>query len=130
MTLNDRQIDMCTSSTWDFSNLRALFLNCTLKRSPELSHTEGLMKISQEIMEKNGVSVEMLRPVDHDIAHGVYPDMKKQGWKSDEWPSIYEKVMGMSGPTIRKRFIIESGAQVDSDEYLAYVSLFGVKVKK
>ncbi len=26
---------------WDFSDLRALFLNYTLKRSPELSHTEG-----------------------------------------------------------------------------------------
>ena len=92
MTLSDRQIEMCKSSTWDFSDLRALFLNCTLKRTPELSHTEGLMKISKEIMEKNGVSVEMLRPVDHDIAFGVYPDMKKQGWKNDEWPSIYEKV--------------------------------------
>jgi multimeric flavodoxin WrbA len=83
---------MCKSSTWDFSDLRALFLNCTLKRTPELSHTEGLMQISKEIMERNGVSVEMLRPVDYDIAFGVYPDMKKQGWKSDEWPSIYRKV--------------------------------------
>jgi len=71
MTLNDRQIEMCTSSTWDFSDLRALFLNCTLKLTPELSHTEGLMKISMEIMEKNGVPVEMLPTVDHDIAHGV-----------------------------------------------------------
>ena len=56
---------------WDFSDLRALFLNCTLKRSPELSHTEGLIRISRAIMEKNGVSVEELRPVDYDIAYGV-----------------------------------------------------------
>ena len=27
----------------DFSGLRAMFINCTLKRSPELSHTEGLI---------------------------------------------------------------------------------------
>ncbi len=41
----------------DFSDLSAVFLNCTLKKTPELSHTEGLMKISKAIMEKNGVSV-------------------------------------------------------------------------
>jgi multimeric flavodoxin WrbA len=77
---------------WDFSELKALFLNCTLKRSPELSHTEGLIRISRAIMEKNGVSVEELRPVDYDIAYGVWPDMTKHGWKRDDWPMIYEKV--------------------------------------
>jgi multimeric flavodoxin WrbA len=50
------------------------------------------MKTSKAIMEENGVSVEMLRPVDHDIAFGMYPDMKEHGWASDEWPPIYEKV--------------------------------------
>ena len=34
----------------DFSGLRALFINCTLKRSPEISHTEGLIRISTTIM--------------------------------------------------------------------------------
>jgi len=43
-------------------------------------------------MEKNGVSVEVLRPVDFKIAHGVYPDMTEQGWAKDEWPVIYEKI--------------------------------------
>jgi len=57
-----------------------------------MSHTEGLLNISKTIMEKNGVPVEMLRPIDHKIAFGVYPDMKEQGWKEDEWPDIYEKV--------------------------------------
>jgi len=76
----------------DFSDLSAVFLNCTLKKTSELSHTEGLMKISKAIMEKNGVSVEMLRPVDYDIAYGVYPDMREYGWADDEWPGIYEKV--------------------------------------
>ncbi|MGI8860535.1 MAG: flavodoxin family protein [Rubrobacteraceae bacterium] len=80
------------SSRWDFSGLSALFLNCTLKRSPEMSHTEGLVRISRAIMEKNGVSVEELRPVDYDIAYGVWPDMKGHGWEKDDWPEIYEKV--------------------------------------
>lgn len=76
-----------------FDDLRAVFLNCTLKRSPELSHTDGLLAVSQAIMEKQGVKVESLRPVDHEIAFGVYPDMTDQGWKTDEWPPIQEKVM-------------------------------------
>ena len=52
----------CTVSRWDFADLKALFLNCTLKRSPELSHTDGLIDISRAILEKNGVTVEVLRP--------------------------------------------------------------------
>jgi multimeric flavodoxin WrbA len=77
----------------DFSDLRALFLNCTLKRSPEMSHTQGLVDISTAIMEKNGVTTEVLRPVDFDIAPGVWPDMTEHGWDTDEWPEILEKVM-------------------------------------
>lgn len=92
MTLSEQQIEMCESSQWDFSDLQALFLNCTLKRSPELSHTQGLIDIAAAIMEKNGVSVETLRPVDYDLAYGVYPDMREQGWEVDAWPEIYEKV--------------------------------------
>jgi multimeric flavodoxin WrbA len=90
--LNERQKRLCTESRWDFSDLTALFLNCTLKRSPELSHTGGLIDISREIMEKNGVAVDALRPVDHDIASGVYPDMTEHGWDHDAWPEIYDKV--------------------------------------
>ncbi len=90
--LNERQERWCNESRWDFSDLRALFMNCTLKRTPELSHTEGLIDISRAIMEKNRLSVEVLRPVDHDIAPGVYPDMTEHGWATDEWPRIYDKV--------------------------------------
>ncbi len=93
MTLNERQLEMCESSSWDFSKLRAIFLNCTLKRSPELSHTEGLIRVSKTIMEKNGVVCELLRPVDYDIAFGVWPDMKERGWERDGWPEILDKVM-------------------------------------
>ena len=78
---------------WDFNGLKALFFNCTLKPSPELSHTEGLMEISRSIMETNGVEVEMLRPVDHQIAPGVYGDMTGHGMERDDWPGIYEKVL-------------------------------------
>lgn len=91
--LTDKQMEMCASSKWDFSDLKAVFLNCTLKRSPEISHTQGLIDISKAIMEKNGVSVDVLRPVDYEIAYGVWPDMTAHGWDKDAWPSILKKVM-------------------------------------
>lgn len=79
---------------YDFTGLKALFINCTLKKSPEVSNTEGLAQISMEIMKKHGVDVEMIRAIDHDIATGVYPDMREHGWKNDEWPNLYDtKVM-------------------------------------
>ena len=78
---------------YDFSNLRALYINCTLKRSPDKSHTQGIVDISANIMRKHGVEVEELRAIDHDIATGVYLDMTEHGWQTDVWPSIHEKVM-------------------------------------
>jgi multimeric flavodoxin WrbA len=76
----------------DFSALKALFINCTLKRSPERSHTQGLMDISTRIMEQNGVETETIRAVDYRIAEGVYPDMREHGWDHDDWPALFEKV--------------------------------------
>jgi len=62
-----------------FEDLRALFVNCTLKRSPEPSNTEGLIELSSGIMRARGVEVDVLRAVDHDIATGVWPDMTGRG---------------------------------------------------
>src|SRR5690242_5087640 len=72
VTLTEKQEELCRQSQWDFSDLRAVFINCTLKRSPELSHTQGLIDISSEIMGRQGVAVEEVRAVDHDIATGVW----------------------------------------------------------
>jgi multimeric flavodoxin WrbA len=82
-----------TSPSLDFAGLQALFINCTLKRSPEPSNTQGLVDISTAIMEKHGVSVDIVRAVDHDIATGVWPDMREHGWATDDWPNIFEKVL-------------------------------------
>ena len=86
-TLNEKQLEMSSTSKWDFGDLKALFINCTLKPSPELSHTQGLIDVSKAILEKNGVSVEVVRAVDYDIAYGVWPDMdlpRFRGRVSDE----------------------------------------------
>ncbi|MCW2779783.1 MAG: flavodoxin family protein [Marmoricola sp.] len=77
----------------DFTGLRAMFINCTLKRSPDLSHTDGLVEASAAVMRKHGVEVEVLRAADQDIATGVYLDMTEHGAASDDWPAIYERVM-------------------------------------
>lgn len=92
MVLNEKQEALCEESETDFSDLKALFINCTLKRSPEVSNTRGLMDVSEAIMTKNGIAVETVRAVDHDIAFGVYGDMTDYGWKRDEWPEIFKKV--------------------------------------
>src|SRR5438132_13754207 len=91
--LSPKQAELCRQTQWDFSALRALYINCTLKRSPEQSHTQGLADRSIGIMERNGVSVDRVRALDHDIATGVWPDMTEHGWERDDWPAIFEQVM-------------------------------------
>jgi multimeric flavodoxin WrbA len=81
------------ADAWRFDGLKALYINCTLKRSPEPSHTQGLIDKSRSIMERHGVAVSELRAVDRDIATGVWPDMTEHGWPSDEWPAIYPQVL-------------------------------------
>lgn len=75
------------------TSLKAIFINGTLKPSPARSHTDGLVDISKNIMEKNQVKTEVIRLVDYDVAPGVYPDMTEHGFDNDEWPGIHKKVM-------------------------------------
>jgi multimeric flavodoxin WrbA len=93
MALTPRQAELCDQDRWDFSDLKAIFINCTLKPTGQLSNTEALMGVARAIMEKNGVSVDYLRAVDIDIAPGVYPDMTEHGFESDGWPKIQDRVM-------------------------------------
>lgn len=80
-------------NSWDFADLRAVFINCTLKRSPERSNTQGLADRSIEVLRHQGVSVDVVRAADHDIATGVWPDMTEYGFDVDDWPAIFELVM-------------------------------------
>jgi hypothetical protein len=61
VTLTAKQEELCTQSRWDFSDLRALFINCTLKRSPEPSNTQGLADIAIEIGSRESPGVGRLR---------------------------------------------------------------------
>lgn len=77
----------------DFTDLRALFINTSLQRKADESHTRLLLNASAGIMKKNGVAVEHVHLAAHDIPPGVYPDMTEHGWPVDEWAAIWEKVI-------------------------------------
>jgi multimeric flavodoxin WrbA len=128
----------------EFSDLKALFVNCTLKRSPDTSHTDGLMTVSRQIMEKQGVSVEQVRLVDHDVATGIYPDMREHGWETDAWPDIWPKVeaadilvvgtpiwLGEESSVCRvliERLYAMSGEMNDKGQYVFYGKVGGCVV--
>ncbi|WP_371036688.1 flavodoxin family protein [Rhodosalinus sp. FB01] len=76
----------------DFSDLRALYVNTSLKKEAGESHTRLLMAASQAIMEKQGVTVEHVHMLDHQVPPGVFPDMTEHGWARDDWPALWEKV--------------------------------------
>jgi multimeric flavodoxin WrbA len=75
------------------TDLRALYLNCSLKPSPELSHTQELMDNSIAILLAQGVEVEVVRAADHVIPHGVHEDMTEHGAERDDWPAILDQVL-------------------------------------
>jgi len=68
--------------------LKALFLNCTLKKSPKTSNTEAFIEEAEKVFQDLDVSTEIVRVVDHDVKFGVTSD---EG-NGDEWPKILKKV--------------------------------------
>lgn len=124
-----------------FNDVRALFINCTLKRSPEISNTQGIVDLSAGLMRRQGVHVDQIRAIDHDIATGTYPDMTEHGWASDEWPTIFETVRAadilvLAGPiwlgdngSVTKRIVERlyamSGLFNDVGQYVYYGKVGG-----
>jgi multimeric flavodoxin WrbA len=132
---------MSEETRWDFTGVKALFFNCTLTKSPAPSHTELLIDVSRDIMQKHGIETEIIRPIDHKIATGIYPDMREHGWEYDEWPEIYEKVKAahiliIAGPIwlgdnssvtkqIIERLYSNSSDQNEQGQYLNYGKVGG-----
>ena len=81
---------------------KALFLSCTLKKSPEPSNTEALMRESMGIFEQAGFETELVRFVDHPVAFSVQADEGAGSvWgRDDAWPQIFEKVMAADAVVI------------------------------
>lgn len=74
------------------SDLRALFINCSIKKDKTKSHTQLLMNKTAHIMQTEGVQVEHVYTLDHPIAFGMIKDGKDDGQK-DDWPIIQQQIM-------------------------------------
>ena len=70
--------------------LYALFLNCTLKKSPDVSNTEALCNLLIERLKVHepDIETEIVRVVDYNVLTGIAND---EG-DGDEWPKILEKI--------------------------------------
>lgn len=70
-------------------SLKAVVLNCTLKKSPKASHTRALIDKVTGLMKPMGVESEVIRPVDYNIPFGV----SSHEGPDDEWPGILKKLV-------------------------------------
>ncbi|WP_406660109.1 flavodoxin family protein [Methanolobus sp. ZRKC3] len=67
---------------------KALFLNCTLKRSPEVSNTRALIDKAVKLFAEMDIESEVIRVTDYNVKFGVSSD---EG-EGDEWPAILKKI--------------------------------------
>lgn len=69
--------------------MRAVVINCTLKRSPETSNTEALASVVVEALKERDVEVEVIRAVDLNILPGVETDLGP----GDDWPGVHARLV-------------------------------------
>jgi multimeric flavodoxin WrbA len=124
-----------------FKDLKAVYVNCTLKKSPAKSHTRDLMNVSMNIMKAEGVSVEIIRLADYEVPVGVQPDMTKEGESNDDWPRLYKKIIAADilvigtpiwlgerssiASKLIERLYAMSGYQNDKGQYIYYGKVGG-----
>ena len=53
MTLNETQSKLCDENSTDFSDLKAVIFNTSLKKEEEKSHTKLLLSVAGDIMSRN-----------------------------------------------------------------------------
>ncbi|MFM9702316.1 MULTISPECIES: flavodoxin family protein [Streptomyces] len=121
--------------------MKALVINCTLKRSPDPSNTDALAQVVVDRLEKDGVRVEVLRAVDLDIEPGVTSEPVREG---DAWPAVHAKLLDaeilvVASPTwlgrpssVAQRVLERMDAMLsetdDQDRPVAYNRVAGVVV--
>ena len=76
-----------------YHDLRVVVFNGTTKRSPEPSHTDGLLAIPRRIFATLGVRCDEVRTVDRTIPPGLWPDMREHGYDEDDFPEIYRSLV-------------------------------------
>jgi len=68
--------------------MKALFINCTLKRSPAFSNTGAMAEKAATQLQELGFETEIIRLNDYNVLTGNTSD---EG-DGDEWPKILEKI--------------------------------------
>lgn len=77
--------------------VRALILNCTLRRTPSKSQTQTLTDKAVTLLQSEGVECELVRVIDHDIEQEYwdgYDDWTagEKARRQDEWPWLLERI--------------------------------------
>ncbi|NWG45666.1 MAG: flavodoxin family protein [Alphaproteobacteria bacterium] len=75
------------------AGLRAVFVNGTLKRSPDRSNTDGLLGVARAILETASVVCDTIRAVDHAIPAGMAADMRGPSIAADDWPALHARIL-------------------------------------
>lgn len=117
-----------------FSDLSAVFINCSIKKDGSKSHTQTLMNRAIGIMKKEGVSVESIYALDNDIAFGMIKDGTPE--QKDDWPKIQKKILDADilvigtpiwlgtkssvATLVVERLYAYSGDHNDKDQYAYY----------
>jgi multimeric flavodoxin WrbA len=124
-----------SEQVYDFTGIKALFINCSIKKDRSQSHTQILIDKVAAIMEKEGVAVEQVYALDHTIAFGMIKDGAEEGL-ADDWPAIQAKIMAADilvigtpiwlgvkssvATQVIERMYAYSGDRNDKDQYLYY----------
>jgi multimeric flavodoxin WrbA len=120
--------------------MRAVVLNCTLKKSPDPSNTDLLAQVVIDELTKKDVEVTSFRLADHEIPPGVQTDLGG----GDEWPNIHQllldaEILVFATPTwvgrpssLAQRALERMDAMIsetdDQDRPVAYNRVAGVVV--
>jgi multimeric flavodoxin WrbA len=125
----------------DFSDLRAVYVNGSLKYDAAASHTMRLVRRSAGIMHRQGVEVDIVHALDHEIAFGMVTDATEHGRDRDDWPDLQARIMAadilvlgtpiwLGEPSSVTALVIErmyahSGERNDRGQYLYYGKVGG-----
>lgn len=118
-----------------FTGLRALIINCSIKKDKTKSHTQNLIDKVAGIMQHEGILVDQVYALDYTIAFGMIKDGKEEGL-ADEWPEIQKRIMAADiliigtpiwlgvkssvATQVIERMYAYSGDRNDKGQYLYY----------
>ena len=76
-----------------FDDLRAVFVNGSIKKDKTGSHTQYLIDKAAGIMEYEGVTVDHIYALDYPIAFGMVKDGADNGQPDDAWPGLQKRIL-------------------------------------